>query len=112
MEKLIETLYRNLYDEADDYENYSGDMPQDYEQNQDFVNLGEQEDRQAHMTDDLRFDSIKSRQLESINDLNIGWDDFVDLKLILYSIEFAGKDRIHFTTLERRSNFLLFRLTL
>ena len=71
------------------------------------MNLGEEEDRQAHMTDDLRFDSIKSRQLESINDLNIGWDDFVDLKLILYSIGFAGKDKIHFTALERRENFQL-----
>lgn len=74
---------------------------QDMEQNQDFVNLGEEEDRQAHMTEDLRFDSIKSRQLESINDLNIGWDDFLDLKLILYSIEFGGKEKIHFTVLER-----------
>ena len=61
VEKLIETLYRNLYDETDENEYYSDDQMQDMEQNQDFVNLGEEEDRQAHMTEDLRFDSIKSR---------------------------------------------------
>lgn len=39
--------------------------------------------------------------METIHDLNIGWDNFQDLKLILYSINFYGKESIPFSALEK-----------
>jgi len=88
--KLLNTLVRNLLD--DDCDDYSEDDVED--------NSREEQFQQAKAA--LTIDTNRARTINSINQLCIGCDNFQDLKLILYSINFYGEDSITFNQLGKR----------
>jgi hypothetical protein len=44
----------------------------------------------------------KSKIYDSLIDINIDWNNFQELKLILYSIDFCGNEKLHYHQLEKR----------
>jgi hypothetical protein len=47
--------------------------------------------------------TAKSKIYDSLVDINIDWNNFQELKLILYSIDFLGGERLRYDQLERRT---------
>lgn len=50
--------------------------------------------------------TAKSKIYDSLIDINIDWNNFQELKLILYSIDFLGAEKLRYEQLERRTAFI------
>jgi hypothetical protein len=62
----------------------------------------EEDDSQFKKSISISSTPGKSKIYESIVDIDIDWNNFQELKLILYSINFNGNEKLKFSELEKR----------
>jgi hypothetical protein len=62
----------------------------------------EDDDSQVKKSISISSTPGKSKIYESIVDIDIDWNNFQELKLILYSINFNGNEKLKFSELEKR----------
>ena len=98
---MLNTLYDNLY--GNDWEDDLSNSFDDEDQNRSSA----KPKRADNPVGPLDMQDERLLKIGNVNKLNIGWNQFQDLKLILYSINFFERDLIEITQLEKRMTPLL-----